>query len=108
MFSDGPGSTLVVTGQHDDLDPHVLQLPHRLGGVFLDHIRDGDDSGQAPVLGKEQRRFPLCGKPLTLRPQLPARCRRIQMAQNIGLTPALQELSVQCCREAVARQSPEV
>ena len=92
---------------HDDLDPHILQLPHRLGGVFLDHIRDGDDSGQAPILGKEQRRFPLCGKPLTLRPYFPVNSRRIQMAQNIGLTPALQELSVQRRREAVAGQGPE-
>ena len=29
------------------------------------------------------------------------------MAQNIGLTPALQELSVQRRREAVAGQGPE-
>ena len=38
---------LVIAGEHDDADAHVLQLADGLRAVFLDDVRHGDHAEQA-------------------------------------------------------------
>ena len=53
LFSDGLCSALVIAGQHDYMDSHVLELPDCLWTVFLDHIRNSDDAHKLLILRKE-------------------------------------------------------
>ena len=36
LLADGVGGALVVAGEHDHTDAHILQFPHGLGAVRLD------------------------------------------------------------------------
>ena len=63
---DGLGRTLVVSGEHDHLDAHVLQLPNGLGAVRLHGVRHGDHSGENAVTGKEQRGLALLCQGMSL------------------------------------------
>ncbi len=58
--ADGPGHALrrpaVVAGQHDCLDPHLLECRHRDPAAGLDRIGDGDEPGDPPIHGDQYRR----------------------------------------------------
>ena len=61
--ANGIGSALVVTGQHDHPDAHVLQLPDGTGAVLLEGVRHSDHAHQAACTAKEEGRFALSGQP---------------------------------------------
>ena len=44
LFSDGFCGTLVVSGQHNDLDTHILKLADGLCGIGFDDVRNGNDT----------------------------------------------------------------
>ncbi len=63
--SDGLCCPLIVTGQHDDTDSHILKLLHRLRAVLLDNISHCDDPRKGPDLPQtEEAFFPLRQAPL--------------------------------------------
>ena len=53
LGADGLGGALVVAGEHDHVDAHILQLPDRPGAVLLDDVRHGDHAQRA---GRPRRR----------------------------------------------------
>ena len=55
FLADGSGGALIVSGQHDNMDSHVLKLLDRLRAVLLHHIRNCNDSGKHTILREEQR-----------------------------------------------------
>ena len=63
LGADGFGGALVVAGEHDHMNAHVLQFLHGPRAVFLDDVGHGDDpdedcrpqlknSGVLPCLGQ--------------------------------------------------------
>ena len=63
LSANGIGGALVVAGQHDHPDAHVLQLPDGAGAVLLEGVRHGDHAHQAACTAKEEGRFALSGQP---------------------------------------------
>ena len=49
------GSPLIISGQHDHTDSHVLQFLDRLRAVFLDDICHGNHTSQTTIFHKAQR-----------------------------------------------------
>ena len=52
LSADGFRRPLIVSGQHDDTDSHILKLLHRLRAVLLDNISHCDDPRKDPVCRK--------------------------------------------------------
>ena len=53
---------LIVTGKHNHTDSHVLKLFYRTWAVFLDHIRNCDNSQKFSISGEKKRCFSLLCK----------------------------------------------
>ena len=58
----GFGGTLVVAGEHDHMDAHVLHLAHGGCAVLLDDVGHGDYADELIVLRKEQRGLAVLGE----------------------------------------------
>ena len=58
----GSGRALIVTGQHNDRDPHLLQLLNGSGAGFLDDVRHSDHTKENIFTGKQQWCFSLSGQ----------------------------------------------
>ena len=54
---DGCRCSFIVSGQHNDLDAQLLQLPDRLGAGRFHNIRRANDSDDAFLIRKQQRGF---------------------------------------------------
>ena len=59
LRADGLGGALVIAGEHDDIDAHILQLAYGLRAVWLDDVRHGDHAEQTSASAEEQRRLAL-------------------------------------------------
>ena len=49
--ADGLCGAVVIAGEHDDVNAHVLQLADGLRAVFLDDIRYGDNAEKLTAPG---------------------------------------------------------
>ena len=58
LAADGLSGPPVITGQHNDMDAHIAQLPDRLGGILLDGIRHRDNAKQLSFLHEQERGLP--------------------------------------------------
>ena len=57
LSTDRSCGTLIVTGQHDNTDSHILEFFDRLRAVFFDDVSDGDDADQLAIAGKKEGSF---------------------------------------------------
>ena len=56
-LANGFGCTLVVSGQHDDVDAHFGKVGNGFGTRFFFDVGDSDDADNFFFIGKEERRL---------------------------------------------------
>ena len=76
-----PGSSFIITGQHDHTDSHVCQLLHCFRAVLFDHICNSDHTKELVINSKQQRCLSLSRKLLYL---FLCVCRKRNFAADIG------------------------
>ena len=105
LGADGFCRTLIVSGEHNDTDPHILQFFYRLRAVFLDHIRHGNDPGKLSVPAEEKRRLSLFGQCFRPPADLTGDIRPAADKRKIA---AADRLAVYCTGKPVARKGLEI
>ena len=118
LAADGAGRAFVISGQHDDADPHIPQLADRLRAVLPHLIGNGDDSQEPSARGalfcvvlfcdtllcEEETCFPFLCQALCL---LYIRCPYCRDTLRKGQIAAGQLPIFQCPRQAVSRCGAE-
>ena len=102
---DGLSCALVIAGEHDHLNAHILQLPNGPGAVRLHGVRHGDHTCKCAVIGKEQRCLTLLCQSVGLGCHIPG---DIYLSGDELQASAQQRLPIQLGMEAISRQRLEL